>query len=152
MTHATTPWGKGKNQVHALKSEIIALLRKGESLESVFHILTDAKKLTIGARTFHRHAAAFRDEAQASSLPLTNTAPRLPNETKSASETPRKLAPAPPQPSKPSKPSKPKLVVQSRQISDGFGHKPDGANGALADAYGSTESIQPEQNTEEPKE
>ena len=145
MTHATTPWGKGKNQVHALKSEIIALLKKGESLESIFHILTDAKQLTIGARTFHRHAAAFRDEAQTSSLPLTNTAPRLPNETKSASEMPRKLAPAPPQP------SKPKLVVQSRQISDGFGHKPDGANDALADAYGSTEPIQPEQDTEEPK-
>lgn len=145
MTRTATHWGKGKNQVHALKSKIIALLRQGESLESAFHILTKEKKLTIGARTFHRHAAAFRDEALASPLPLSQLATRFPSTNNSAFEPTRKSAVTPDQP------STPKPVNQTSPKRGGFSHKADGGADALNAAYGSPGTPQAKTDAKDPK-
>ncbi|MBF0251729.1 MAG: hypothetical protein HQL35_13995 [Alphaproteobacteria bacterium] len=94
MTPVVTPWGKGKNQVLALKSEIIALLLNGESLLSSYHILSEAGKLNVGERTFRRHAAAFRADAlkspQSFKAPSSVQAP-----TGESSSAPSRPTPAP---------------------------------------------------------
>lgn len=61
---ARAAWGKAKREVLLLKSEILNLCEQGASLDEIYRLLSADKKLTIGSRTFRRHAAALREEAR----------------------------------------------------------------------------------------
>lgn len=58
-------WGKAKREINALKSEIVVLLNNGATLKEAYEVLSGAGRLSVGASTFFRHAALFRDELQA---------------------------------------------------------------------------------------
>ena len=62
---AKAAWGKGKREVFALKFEILGHLRAGKNLNWIFEELSSKAQLSLGARTFRRHAAAMRREAEA---------------------------------------------------------------------------------------
>ena len=50
-------WGAGKAEVLALASEIQNLFVENQNLTTVFKILFEQKKITVGQRTFYRYAS-----------------------------------------------------------------------------------------------
>ncbi len=52
-------WGAGKAEVLALASEIQNLFVENQNLTTVFKILFEQKKITVGERTFYRYASKF---------------------------------------------------------------------------------------------
>ena len=55
-------WGKAKHEILACWKDIIALSDQGENLETIYQQLKADKKITVGQRTFRRHAANIRKE------------------------------------------------------------------------------------------
>lgn len=60
MTRAA--WGKAKHEIFTSRKDIVSLLDQGENLETIYQQLIAEKKITLGQRTFRRHAAKIRDE------------------------------------------------------------------------------------------
>ncbi|MBL4908092.1 MAG: hypothetical protein JKX94_11620 [Sneathiella sp.] len=67
-------WGKGRIQILALKEEILMRLVKGHTHSEIYRDLTEAGKLTVSLRTFHRHTSKYKtiieDQARATDLQI----------------------------------------------------------------------------------
>jgi len=73
MTRAA--WGKAKHEIYAIRKDILSLLTNGENLEAIYQHFKAENIITVGKRTFKRHAAIFRDEALKLKNSESDTAP-----------------------------------------------------------------------------
>ncbi len=69
---AKKSWGAAKVEILALAPEIQNLYAENKNLTSIFKILFEQKKITIGERTFRRHAAKIVKDSSISAPPLDN--------------------------------------------------------------------------------
>ncbi len=63
---AKKSWGAAKVEILALAPEIQNLYAENKNLTSIFKILFEQKKITIGASTFYRHAAKIVKDSSVS--------------------------------------------------------------------------------------
>ncbi len=67
-------WGKAKIEVLALRSDILDLLNQGFSKREIYRRFKSEQKLTLGFRTFSRHAKKIYEDATLSGASTRTTA------------------------------------------------------------------------------
>jgi len=67
-------WGKAKIEVLALRSDILDLLNQGFSKHEIYRRYKSEQKLTLGFRTFSRHAKKIYEDATLSGASTRTTA------------------------------------------------------------------------------
>ncbi len=77
-----TKWGKGKVEVFALRIEILELFAQGQNQTEIYQTLVASGKLTVGMRTFSRHAKTLKDTDAATRTNPTPVKPPPPSPTK----------------------------------------------------------------------
>ncbi len=73
-------WGKAKIEVLALRNDILDLLNQGFSKHDIYRRFKSEQKLTLGFRTFSRHAKKISEDAALSvaSIRTTSVASTIP--------------------------------------------------------------------------